>query len=94
MTDQLKTFYMSFADVKLPEGQRFLGACLVKAYDMEHATKTAWIMGCNPGGGICFVEPEYCPPDKWYNRLLNREELAEMEEEVIATYHHRTDTIQ
>lgn len=77
-----KTIYMSFVDPKKPAGQRFLGACLVHAESFEEAIKEAWRRGCNPGGEVMGLEPEFLPSEKWYNRLLSKEQLDEMEAEV------------
>lgn len=82
----MKTFYMSFSDPELPEGHRWLGACLVKAEDHEDATKKAWKAGCNPGGEILFVEPEREPNIKWYYRLLDKDQLMEMGAEIVSDY--------
>lgn len=82
----MKTYYMSFVDPDLPEGHRWLGACLVKAEDHADATRKSWIAGCNPGGEILFVEPEREPNMKWFYRLLNKDHLMEMGAEVVAEH--------
>lgn len=82
----MKTFYMSFVDPKLPEGHRWLGACIVEAEDQIDATRKAWVAGCNPGGEILFVEVERIPNIKWYYRLLNKDQLMEMGAEITAEY--------
>lgn len=82
----MKTFYMSFVDHSRPEGERWLGACLVQAESVGDATHKAWEAGCNPGGEILFVEPEREPDIKWFYRLLTKDDLLEMGAEIMAKY--------
>jgi hypothetical protein len=82
----MKSFYLSFADVTLPRGHQWLGACLVKAENEEEAIQTAWKADCNPGGEVLIVSPDRDPAEKWFNRLLMREDLLEMGAEIVATY--------
>lgn len=75
---------MSFVDHERPQGQKYLGSCVVDGEDLENATKNAWRIGCNPGGEILSVEvPEYLRIDKWMNRLLTEQEVREMDKELI-----------
>jgi hypothetical protein len=74
-------FYMSFVNTK---ENRFIGASLVYAESPMQAMQNAWEIGCNPGGEVMSVIPDFIPDDKWINRLLSREELKEMEQEVTA----------
>lgn len=78
----MKTFYMSF----VVDG-KFAGACLVHANYLAEAMVIAWDRGCNPGGEIASIEPEFIPDQKWFYRLLSRSDLAEMETELNEKYH-------
>ncbi len=82
--------WLSFADAARPEGQQFLGACIVpmgetgdERQDLITAVQNAWRLGCNPGGEVRFqpvpssVEPHIAP--KWIGRLLTREDCAEFD---------------
>lgn len=56
------TFYwLSFCDSSLPEGEQFLGGCIIAAESGEEAMRKAWKQHCNPGGEVAIVEitPEY-----------------------------------
>lgn len=83
----MTVYYMSFVDPDLPKGERFSGACLVHASDPKDAIETAWKCGCNPGGEIQMLVPEFIPDEKWFYRILSRHELAEMETELNQKYH-------
>lgn len=81
-------WWLSFADGRLPEGEQFLGACLVRAVDFVDAVKEAWAHVCNPGGE-CRGEdahPELEVPEAWAYRVLARAEaeqiLVELEAQV------------
>jgi hypothetical protein len=86
--------WLSFADPKRPEGQQFLGACIVPMgetgdtrTDLHLAMKNAWRLRCNPGGEIRFqpIMPsiERHIHAKWIGRLLSREECAEFDREIM-----------
>ena len=72
-------FWLSFCDNSRPHGQRFLGACAVQGVDVQHAIVSSWAHGCNPGGEILTCEIENIPPVGFLNRLLDHEQIAEME---------------
>lgn len=66
-----------------PGGPSFLGVVIVAAVGAIGATGAAWACGANPGGQIQASGPfpwDAVEP-KWMNRLLSREDLAEMERE-------------
>ena len=83
------SYWLSFCDPARPEGQQFLGGCVVDGVvDMVSATKLAWALGINPGGEVNGVE---IPPERdaivakrWRERLLTREECDEMDRELMA----------
>lgn len=73
-------YYMSFTDAELPEGSRFLGACIVEAADLPTAITKTHVLGINPGGDILVVDipdPTTCPVPIAVveNRLLSVKEL-------------------
>ena len=43
-------WWLSFSDPDRQEGDRFLGGCVVAAYDLVGACRAAWALECNPGG--------------------------------------------
>lgn len=73
-----RDYWLSFADPRRPEGQQFLGACVVSSPSMELAPMIAGIHGCNPGGE-CVVRllREDHPPVEMY-RLFDRAEVEAM----------------
>lgn len=74
--------YMSFV-----KDECFLGACIVHADDQEDALRVAWRKNCNPGGEVMSVIVRHNLPDeKWFDRLLAKTDLAEMECELNAKY--------
>lgn len=79
-------FWLSFADASLPKGQQFLGAAIVNAHSFLEAVKVAHILDINPGGEVQGHEVEVPSgkeiPAQYVERLLNREEIAELEEAV------------
>lgn len=82
-------FYLHFVDRDLPEGEQFLGACLVEAPTFEGAVATAWAKEINPGGLVVGKELKDEGAEvlkagavDWTNRLLNRYEVMAMEAEV------------
>lgn len=79
-------WWLSFADPERPSGQRFLGACLIRALpDPRAAAIEATSRGCNPGGEIMLAQlPDSIPVsdtvfDRYGNRLLNMDECHEFE---------------
>lgn len=82
------SYWLSFADMTRPHGQRFLGACVVDADDMLTAVRQAWALGCNPGGeALGHPLPATVEPfidARWRRRLLTRDECNELELLVFA----------
>jgi hypothetical protein len=75
-------WWLSFCDPSLPEGDQFLGACIVQAKGFLLATMRARMLGCNPGGECQGVGPmEELPPAlaNATDRLLSRAECEELD---------------
>lgn len=72
----LKRWWLSFCDPEKPEGQQFLGVCILFAPDFGTAVAGASTMGLNPGGEVLGSElPETTEVDlAWMERLLSRAE--------------------
>jgi hypothetical protein len=75
-------YYLSFCDVKRPEGEQFLGATIVVADNPAAAHLTATLNGVNPGGEIALVRMEVGSLDdlpargrSYVNRFVPREEV-------------------
>lgn len=74
-------FWLSFCDTDKPEGERFLGGCLVQGADFGDAVHEAHRLGINPGGEVAGWEiedgmetdPDFDPTKT--NRLLSLEEI-------------------
>ncbi len=83
-------WWLSFCDTDRPEGQQFLGACIVHdggTGEIGGAVIAAHALGINPGGEVAGLEadPDLVVPDKWINRLLTREECEAFDGEMLAT---------
>jgi hypothetical protein len=79
---------MSFCDNSLPEGERFLGALIVRADNEIEMLQRSHHIGLNPGGEIAFFQiPEhyvYRVPADWIEtRLITKVECDEMEKKWI-----------
>ncbi len=85
-------FWLSFCDTTRPAGSQFLGVCIVEGADtgdmktdLAAAIHRAHSLGCNPGGSVKSqrimesLEPKIHP--KWRNRLLNKQECEEFNQE-------------
>lgn len=72
-------WWLSFCDPDKPEGEQFLGVCIVHGGGGGEAIQNAWTIGCNPGGEVMSIPiPEQHVPDEQYRRrLLSKEELEE-----------------
>lgn len=72
-------WFLSFSSTDRPKGRQFLGAALVKGYDVGDAAASAHVYNCNPGGevlGIALPDiPE--PAPEWTNRLLTKAEAED-----------------
>lgn len=85
-------WWISFVDPDKPKGEKFLGACLVKALpeNPHHALQAAFQHQCSPGGEAMFIEfPADIPmPDnvfqRYGNRLLSRAECEEFDAVMLA----------
>jgi hypothetical protein len=77
-------WYLSFANTNPDE---FVGACIVPATTIANAVISARIHCCNPGGEVVGnAIPENVVPliaAKWKRRLLTREDVAELDNEII-----------
>ena len=69
--------YLSFADKT-----GFLGGAFIAETDIVNAVQEAWRLGINPGGEVMALGPGPLPAAEWVGRLLSREELAELDEEM------------
>jgi hypothetical protein len=75
-------WWLSFCDGSRPDGEDFLGACLVKARGFLGAISEARRLGCSPGGEVKGVGPiplDAEIQDGWTERLLTRAECAEFD---------------
>lgn len=77
-------WFLSFCDEEKPEGEKFVGACVVEADSVEDATRVAWREGCNPGVDMLAIEipPEdarFVPPEL-LNKLMTAAELVAFDE--------------
>ena len=77
-------WWLSFVDAGRPEGDRFLGGCIVPATEFEDALQKAWRLGCNPGGQCkgARIPAHPVPSARWVGRLLSRIEIDEMDAEL------------
>lgn len=75
-------WWLSFADPRRPKGSQFLGVCIVEGANVWQAAAHAIDLGCNPGGmvrGVPYESGAEClPPTSYRERLLTREECAEL----------------
>ncbi len=65
----------------------FLGVCLVEALDEDLAIRIAWKLEINPGGTVAmspWPKEKPLPADKWRHKLLSKDEVAEMERELLS----------
>ena len=80
--EQVAWWWLSFCDVTKPEGQQFIGACLVKATGFLGATIEARRLKCNPGGEVQGMGPmplEANPAKEFTERLLTKAEVEEFD---------------
>lgn len=87
-TDARVPWWLNFADPSLPEGQRFLGACIVPGASPIDAVRNAHALKCNPGGEVMGVE--IGPGDRdfidrtWMGRVLSRTECEAFSAQLLA----------
>jgi hypothetical protein len=72
-------WWMSFCDPDRPEGDRFIGALVIRADNAHEMIDRSWALDLNPGGEIAFFEipKQYeprIPPDWIETRLLTKTE--------------------
>lgn len=84
-------WWLSFCDPDRPEGEQFLGVCIVEAADITTCTKVAWALGINPGGETKMMKivPEHAARlsfdlADYYDRLLPPEEARALDARVAA----------
>lgn len=79
----MSAFWLSFADDDRPEGQQFLGACIIpEAADFLEAMTLAWVFGLNPGGQVAAVSFDNDDPlfAKWPRlKLISKAEFVQLE---------------
>lgn len=76
-SDSLPAWWLSFCDTDKPEGEQFVGACIVEdAPDMVRAVERAWELGLNPGGQVAGMPLSDWPKDQAH-RLVEDPEKAE-----------------
>lgn len=80
-------FWMSFGDASLPKGSQFLGGLLIEADDFHAALLKSHRLLLNPGGEVKSFEVQ-APisesiEEEYADRLLTREECAEMEKDMM-----------
>jgi hypothetical protein len=81
---QMSYYWLSFCDADLPEGEQFLGACLIAADDVDEAIRKSHRRKCNPGGEIACVQidAKHEPNIGKFklNHLYSKRELVDMSE--------------
>jgi hypothetical protein len=92
-TNEETLWYLSFAD------EKFNGAVIVMAKGFIHACVTAKSLKINPGGEV--VGGEYkisslWPDKKWWNRLLQKKDIDEMDVEFhkVEEFRKRTNILK
>lgn len=85
-------WWLSFVDPDRPEGDRFVGACIVQGDDDliggrlagTDPVSSAWRLGINPGGEVQLVRvPDGkvdAVPIEYREVLLTREQVAELDQ--------------
>lgn len=89
LTQPLVWWWMSFVDNDRPEGDKFVGACIVQAHGVVTAAMQAHDKKCNPGGAVQAVPfPEHVDlsDSGWINRVLTREQCAQFDTWMNETY--------
>lgn len=80
-------WWLSFVDNSRPEGDKFIGACIVKAHGVITAAKEAHAQKCNPGGEVGAMPfPDFVDLTEWANRILTREQCKEFDQWMNETY--------
>lgn len=77
-------WWLSFADNSLSEGEQFLGGLFLRGPSLPAVLTESHVRGLNPGGEVQATKlpAEVQVPPKWADRLLSREEITEMDQEM------------
>lgn len=76
--------WLSFVDTSDPRSHRFLGVSIVRAGHIVEAVKVSHALGINPGGEVKAIQvpDDIRIPDHWIERLLNKAECVQLEQEM------------
>lgn len=77
-----KLHWLSFIDPKRPTGDQFIGVVIVEAPTFDLAVLSAHMSECHPGGeaaGVELPDEKVVVPAEFRNKLLTRDQLAELE---------------
>jgi hypothetical protein len=72
-------WYLSFAN-----DEKFLGAVCVYGMGDKMMLMTLGSLNLNPGGEVVMHTIPEGPPKKWRGRLLSKEEIEEMDREILS----------
>lgn len=82
-------WWMSFVDPDRPEGERFLGACIVQAHGPVTAGIESHAQKCNPGGQSRSLPfPPRVDASEWANTLLSCEDVHRFDQWMTDHYPH------
>lgn len=91
-------YWLSYVDPGKPEGQRFLGVCILFAPSLLAAPACAQLLNISPGGEVGIQElPEDAAAffhPRWSLRLLSRAECEQQEKEAAAWRQAKERTLQ
>lgn len=87
---EIHLYWLSFCDSQLPQGQQFLGACIISAHNWLEAVTISHLFRINPGGEVqsiqipdrdigyegCTKHWDLCNAN--LNRLMKLDELREL----------------
>jgi hypothetical protein len=73
-----QTYWLGFADQKLPKGRQFPGVAIIEAIGYVEACLTAHRLGINPGGEVLGWLVDNDPPSEYRNRLLSADEATKL----------------
>lgn len=83
----LTWWWLSFVDPDRPEGEKFLGACVVQAHGPVTAGIESHAQKCNPGGQVASLPfPEHVDASSWANTLLSHAECYLFDRWLYETY--------
>lgn len=78
--EPLEWYWLSFCDPHKPEGEQFLGVCIVCAHGPMSAVKTTHHLKINPGGEVRIYTIGNQDPGEFKNKLLNKAGVALLNE--------------